>query len=198
MAKTHKDDRRSKRSRQMIGNALVELMLEKSFDAITVQEILDRANVGRSTFYAHYTDKEDLLSEQIANIIQQLDAYTAQNGQPHGGILPSLALFRHVQEQHRLLHAFLGSDGLERHRRGFLRQVSALVEQNIRALVGEQVTFTVPVPLIADFVVSTFLMLLHWWFDNGMRQTPEQMDTYFQKLVMPGLHGLANSETLNP
>jgi AcrR family transcriptional regulator len=193
MAKDHKEDRRSKRSRQMIGDALVELMLEKPFDAITVQEILDRANVGRSTFYAHYSDKEDLLSEQIARIIQQLDAYTVHAGQPHSGILPSLALFRHVQDQHRLLHAFLGSDGLERHRRGFLKQVSVLVEQNIRSFVGEQAAFAMPVPLVADYVVSTFLMLLHWWFDNGMRQTPEQMDAYFQKLVMPSLHAIANS-----
>jgi AcrR family transcriptional regulator len=190
MSKEHKEDRRSKRSRQLIGDALVELMLERSFDAITVQDILDRADVGRSTFYAHYTDKEDLLSEQIAHVIRELDAYTAHAGQAHGGILPSLALFRHVQEQNRLLHAFLGGHGLERYRHGFLKQVSQIVEQNIRALVDERATFAVPLPLVADYVVSTFLMLLQWWFDNGMRQTPEEMDEYFRALVMPSLRSL--------
>jgi hypothetical protein len=98
MSKEQKDDRPSKHSPQMIGDALVELMLEKSFDAITAQDILDRANVGRSTFYAHYTDKEDLLSDQITRVIQDLDTYTAHAERAHGGILPSLALFRHVQE----------------------------------------------------------------------------------------------------
>src|SRR5215211_53883 len=73
--KTEKEDRRSKRTRQLVSSALVDLMLEKQFDAITVQDILDRANVGRSTFYAHYTDKEDLLISEIARVIHQLEAY---------------------------------------------------------------------------------------------------------------------------
>jgi AcrR family transcriptional regulator len=158
-----------------------------------LQDILDRANVGRSTFYVHYTDKEDLLSDQIAHVILDLDTYTAHAGQAHDGVLLSLALFRHVQEQNRLLHAFLGGHGLERYRRGFLKQVSQIVEQNIRTLGVEQATFTVPLPLVADYVVSTFLMLLKWWFDNRMLQTLEEMDEIFQKLVLPSLHGVVKS-----
>ncbi len=74
--------------------------------------------------------------------------------------------------------------------RDFQGQVSKVIEQNLLSLTGDQVDFSVPLPVVANFVASTFLMLLRWWFDDDMRHTPEQMDEMFQKLVMPGIHGL--------
>ena len=72
-----KADRRSQRTRQLLSTALIEVMLAKRYDEITVQDIIDRANVGRSTFYAHFLDKEDLLVSQLTRV---LDALTQQNG----------------------------------------------------------------------------------------------------------------------
>jgi len=74
--------------------------------------------------------------------------------------------------------------------RDFQGQVSKVIEQNLLSLTGDQVDFSVPLPVVANFVASTFLMLLRWWFDDDMRHTPEQMDEMFHKLVMPGIHGL--------
>lgn len=188
--KNANDDRRSKRTRQSLGDALVELMLEKRFDDITVQEILDRANIGRSTFYAHYTDKEDLLMGEIERVIHQLDDYTAEMGHQHSGLLPSLELFRHVKQQRRLMQAFVWGRGSEILTNKFQGQVSNIIQQNLLSLMGDKVNFTVPLPVVANFVGSTFLMLLRWWFDDNMRHTPEQMDEMFQRLVMPSIHAL--------
>lgn len=168
----------------MLGNALVELMLEKPFDDITVQNILDRADVGRSTFYDHYTDKEDLLLSEIARVIQQ---FAAEADQQHNELLPSLALFRHVQEERRLMQAFVWGRGAEMHTRNFQEKVNQIVEQNLRSMAKETDTYLVPLPVVANFVASTFLMLLRWWFDESMRHTPEQMDEMFQMLVMPAI-----------
>ena len=74
--------------------------------------------------------------------------------------------------------------------RDFQGQVSKVIEQNLMSLTGDKVSFSVPPPVVASFVASTFLMLLRWWFDEDMRHTPEQMDEMFQKLVMPGLNGI--------
>lgn len=189
--KNVKDDRRSKRTRKALGDALVELMLTKRFDDITVQDILERANIGRSTFYAHYTDKEQLLMAQIERMIHQLEAYTIEMGQQHNVLLPSLELFRHVQEQRRLMQAFVWGRGAEMLTRDFQGQVSKIIEQNLLSLTDNAAGFSVPLPVVANFVASTFLMLLRWWFDEDMRHTPEQMDAMFQKLVMPGVHGVA-------
>ncbi|MEO8609229.1 MAG: TetR/AcrR family transcriptional regulator [Chloroflexota bacterium] len=185
-----KNDRRSKRTRQSLGDALVELMLEKRFDDITVQDILDRANIGRSTFYTHYTDKEQLLLGEIERMIHQLDAYMVASGHPYNGLLPSSELFRHVQQQRRLMQAFMWGQGAEMLMRGFQGQVSKIVAQNLLSMSDNKTNFSVPLPVVANFVASTFLMLMRWWIENDMQQTPEQMDAMFQKLVMPGVQGI--------
>ena len=187
--KTTKNDRRSRRTRQLLGAALVELMLEKRYDAITVQDILDRADVGRSTFYAHYTDKEDLVISEIARVIHELERYTAEFGQEHAGLLPSLAFFRHVQEQRRLMRAFIWGRGAETLMRDFQTQVGKIVAENLRSLTGDA-TFSVPLSLMANFAASTLLMLIQWWFEDDLRHSPEEMDAMFQKLIMPSIHAV--------
>src|SRR6476646_5226795 len=107
-----RDDRRSRRTRRMLGEALVALMLEKRYDTITVQEIIDRANVGRSTFYAHYLDKEDLLQTEIAELVARLSAHMDQSA---GGqrIIPSLELLRHLYESQALYRALVRGRAIE-------------------------------------------------------------------------------------
>ena len=108
-----KTDRRSRRTRQLIADAFVGLMLQKRYDDITVQDILDRADVGRSTFYAHFTDKENLLLSEIEHVIHDLGEYAAHHGGMEHGILPSLELFRHVKEQRRLMQALVWGQGAD-------------------------------------------------------------------------------------
>src|SRR5262249_49850632 len=105
--------------------------------------------------------------------------------------LPSLELFRHVQQQRRLMQAFMWGQGSEMLIRGFQGQVSKIVAQNLRTQAGDQAQFSVPLPVVANFVASTFLMLMRWWIENDMQQTPAQMDAMFLKLVMPGIQGIA-------
>ncbi len=188
--KSLKDDRRSKRTRQLLGNAFVDLMLEKHYDDITIQNILDRADIGRSTFYAHFTDKEDLLTSQLDQLIHQLEIYTAKLGHIHSGLLPSLELFRHVKEQRRLVQAFVWGRGSEILMRDFQEQVRNIVGQNIATLIGDSPSFSIPLPVVTSFITSTFLMLLIWWLEQDMRETPEHMDDMFQKLIMPSIRAL--------
>jgi AcrR family transcriptional regulator len=188
--KNTKTDRRSQRTRKLLGDALVELMLEKRFEEITVQDILDRANIGRSTFYAHYTDKEQLLLSEIEHVIHELQVFAAESDGMHHGLLPSLELFRHVKEQRRLMQAFVWGRSAILLTQDFQTQVSRIIEGNLRSMIGNDFPSVVPLPVVANFIASTFLMLLRWWFDENMQQTPEQMDGMFQRLVMPSLHGL--------
>ena len=186
--KTAKDDRRSKRTRQLLGAALGELMREKRYDDITVQDILDRSGIGRSTFYAHYTDKEDLVISEIARVIHQLELYTAEFDHQSSSLLPSLAFFRHVYEQRRLMNAFLWGRAAETLIRDFQRQASQMITEKLRSLAGEEAAFSMPLPLIANFVTSTLLMLIQWWFEEDIIHSPEELDTMFQRLVMPAIH----------
>src|ERR1035438_8891198 len=101
--KQDKQDRRSLRTRHLVHSALMELLLEKRYEAITVRDILDRAGIGSSTFYAHYFDKEDVQKDVIEQMLEQLLPSLAQTTIEHG-MLPSLALFRHIQEHSQHAH----------------------------------------------------------------------------------------------
>ena len=182
-----KNDRRSRRTRHLLGNALVELMVEKGYSDITVQEILDRADVGRSTFYAHFTDKENLLMSQFETVIRQLERYVADAQQERRSPLPSLELFRHIQQHRRLTQVFMWGRGADMLAQQLQVRLSQIVEHNIGSSWGNGSDTLIPLTLLASFVATTFLMQVRWWFADDMRHTPEYMDEIFQSLVMPAI-----------
>src|SRR5690348_8611136 len=103
--KQDKQDRRSQRTRRLVNTAMLELLFEKHYETITVQDILDRAGIGRSTFYTHFFDKEDVLTS-IAE--QMLGTFSQQLSQRRGGeMVPVLELFEHVQQHEQYFRAML-------------------------------------------------------------------------------------------
>jgi AcrR family transcriptional regulator len=190
-----KTDRRSLRTRRLLTNALVELMLEKRFDAISVQDILDRADIGRSTFYGHFSSKEALLYSSLGEMLHTLELHMAQDGgaEKDGvgpALLPSLGLFRHVKQHQRLYRALFSSNGLEPIMSNLQQQLAQIVQHNLSELLpvlaaGSQPT--VPLPILADFVAGAFLTLLREWIEGNDTYTPEQIDAMFQRMVLPGV-----------
>jgi AcrR family transcriptional regulator len=219
-----KHDRRSLRTRRLVTSALMELLLEKRYDAITVQDLLDRADVGRSTFYAHYFDKDDVLADITE---QMLDAFrlrvaqqtqhdtvqaalavqAAEVGSGHVGaggqlgplgqvLVPSLELFRHVHQQYPQLRALVrGHAGAVLWETG-----QALLRRNIERTLTSAITdvptapLPVPAEVVAQYLAGAFLNLLKWWLEAEMPYTPEQMDSLFQQLAMPGVWAIVGGK----
>ena len=96
-----REDLRVRRSRDALGDALIELMQEKPFDSITVQDVLDRAGVGRSTFYAHYKDKEDLWISDVEEFLEMMANALSRGRSKSERVFPIRELFEHVIEQGR-------------------------------------------------------------------------------------------------
>ena len=185
-----RDDRRSSRSQRMLGEALVSLMQEKRYDAITVQEIIDRADVGRSTFYAHYLDKEDLLQSEMARVIGSLDAHM-DRGTSSNLIIPSLELLRHLKEYHGLYRALVRGRAIEPLTKVMQTNLSRHVQFRLVHLLPPGHVTEVPVPVVAQYVAGALLTLFQWWVDREMPELPEQIDQYFLQLVRPSV--LANT-----
>ncbi len=176
-----KADRRSQRTRQLVHTALIELMLERRYDEITVQDIIDRANVGRSTFYAHYLDKEDLLVSGFTQVLDALRQHMEQHQQGDWRTPPGLAFFfQHVQTHHQLYKALVRGGGIELLYKKGHERLRQNIEQHLVALVPAGQT-------LADYMAGAILTMLRWWLDNGMPYPPEQMDAMFQQLVLPGV-----------
>ncbi|HYP42109.1 MAG TPA: TetR/AcrR family transcriptional regulator [Chloroflexia bacterium] len=181
-----RDDRRSRRTRRMLGDALVEMMVEKRYDTITVQEIIDRANVGRSTFYAHYLDKEDLLQSQTAEVVASLGRLMDQ-GIGSNRIIPSLEFLRHVREFYPHIRALVRGRAIEMVLKTMQTQLSLHVEARLARYMPPNLSPTVPLPIIAQYVAGVLLTLLQWWLEREMPESPEQIDEYFLQLVRPSV-----------
>ena len=109
-----KTDRRSQRTQRILHEALMALMQEKRYDAITVQDIIDRADVGRSTFYAHFEDKEDLMINGLMHLMEILSDMVAKpSATGETRLLPTQELFEHVQEHQELFKGMVRGRGLE-------------------------------------------------------------------------------------
>jgi len=102
---SRKLDRRTIRTRDRLGDALIELMLEKAFDTITVQDVLDRAGVGRSTFYVHYRDKDDLFISDVDDFWGSFASMLSRRGEKSNRIAPVRELFEHVSQVRSFLTA---------------------------------------------------------------------------------------------
>ncbi|RKN53152.1 TetR/AcrR family transcriptional regulator [Micromonospora costi] len=176
-------DRRVRRTREAIHRALVTLMLEKGYDAVTVAEIIERADIGRSTFYTHYTDKQHVLYTTLDAVADFLRAQRDASGGRLFGF--SRALFEHVHEQRELLRALLGRrGGTVVHNR--IRQVLVdLVREDLESRARPDAV--VPIEIAVDSVVGSYLALLGRWADDREPYPPQQMDAVFRQLVIPGI-----------
>src|SRR5215207_5127326 len=183
-----KVDRRSERTRQLLSVALIELMLEQRYDEITVQDIIDRANIGRSTFYAHYLDKEDLLVSGFTRVLDTLSEHSPQRDSREYHALPSLSrFFQHVQEHHQLYKALVHGGSIDRLFKKSHQHMRRNIEQHLVAMIPVGQAPAAPLALVADYLSGAILSMLTWWLDNDMPYTPEQIDTLFQQLVRPGV-----------
>src|SRR5207245_11671341 len=97
-----------------LGTSLIELMLEKHYDSITVQDIIDRANVGRSTFYSHFRDKEDLLVGDWKRFYEMIADYTNLTGDLSRPVAPIAGLTAHLKDMHALYRALERSGKTDR------------------------------------------------------------------------------------
>ena len=186
-------DRRVKRTQQSLRDALIELMLEKAYEKITIQEIIDRANVGRATFYNHYQDKDDLLLRGVAELASNQEAEDSGQGLATESqemqtlnTIETAGMFRHSQQNKRL-HQVL----FKRNRDNLvLEEISAVlygrVEEQLSQLKEATYDSPVPMPILAHFISGGIWSLIHWCHENDFPYTPEQMDAFFQQIAMPG------------
>lgn len=185
-----KVDRRIKRSRKLLQDALITLILEKGYDNITVQHIIDEANVVRSTFYDHYQDKDDLMAGTMEILREEL--YLHKIGMDNGdeeeeAAIVSLALFRHTQEQHHLYKAMIGGKGIDIVVKVLNDVLLEHAYTHFKQVEERNGKLEIPIPVVSAFLAGTLQTLLKWWLDNDMPYSPEEMNKMFLKLVMGGI-----------
>ena len=185
-------DRRVQRTRRALRDALTALILERGWEGFSVQDVCDRADVGRSTFYTHFADKEELVGGALEDLGKALREQLAGSGQ--AGPLPfSRGLIEHAHEQRRLFLAIVGKKSGHVVQRRFRELVLALVREDLAGVLA-------PGPrrdAVVAFVAGAFFKLLTWSLEAKSAIAPAEVDAQFHELVDPILasearqHGVA-------
>ncbi len=195
MAQGKSGDRRVQRTQGLLHDALNALVHEKPYGAISVKEILGRANVGRSTFYMHFGDKDDLLISDMHDMLR-----VARSARPPSSLTRnerltwfSLPIFEHIHQHRRTSVAStrLGSESratMHAHLRSVL---SELIAAEIADRPGDHgKTGPVPSDLLVRYVASSFVLVLDWWIEQRSPLSPAEVNDRFRALVLPTLETL--------
>jgi len=163
------NDRRVQRTRRLLHQALMSLILEKKYETITVQEILDRADVGRSTFYMHFQHKDELLFsgfQYLQSFLESVQKASAPvPGKSYERMIGfSLAMFEHAHEYRRISRALLGSNAEAVVRRCIHSVLAGIVWRELKLQLQSRKSGNGPVSpeLLAHFLVSTYISVLTW------------------------------------
>lgn len=184
-------DRRVRRTRRALGDALMNLLAEKRYEDVTVQDILDKADVGRSTFYAHFVDKNSLLIEAFRELRRAHSPAPPVDGDDGPGFAWSREAFGWSVE---MLHQFekasslyccmVGSEGCALAVGEMERELDGVVRQDLARMAGMHPR-RVP-DMVVRFVVTSFMSILPWWLENPEVMTVEEVNQAFRSLTMPG------------
>ena len=193
---------------------MMELIREKGYDSISVEEITQRANLGRATFYLHYKDKEDLLVDEFNEIVNErartiadipfsdwLPALENPDHATENKLAPPLLMaFQHVANHADLYRILLKNEKSDR----TLERIRKIIAQSITEFMQTKVEndpipilFEVPIDLLAAYFSGALLSCVHWWLEQGEAYSPEEMTRMFQRLFFPGARkilGVSSSE----
>lgn len=184
-------DRRQKKTRAAIFRAFSELLSKKNYSAITVQEIIDAADIGRTTFYAHFETKDDLLKALCAELFDHIIKSATDSTHTHGLYSDSGApesvfchLFQHLAENGNNILELLSCESNELFLRYFKDSLNELVRSQLpdREYYGQ---VQLPESFLVNHISSSFVETVLWWVKNGLKQSPEEMSAYFMAVIAP-------------
>lgn len=186
-------DRRQKKTREAIFKAFTELLAQQNYNSISVQQIIEAANVGRTTFYAHFETKDyllkDLCEELFGHIIDTAMGYPHGHNHKYCGLESDsvfLHLIRHLQDNDRNILALLSSENNEI----FIKYFKSNLKKLIITQYADKylpVSASLPEDFLVNHISSSFVETVQWWLTRKMTETPEKITEYFLSVIEPVL-----------
>ena len=186
-ASLKKTDARVRRTRDALGDALVALMQEKPFETITVQDVLDRAQVSRSTFYSHYSDKDDLLMSDAEEFFESISMALSVHGDKSDRVFPVREFFVHLSDVQPFYKALVKSGKFQENMDLARGHFARGIERRLSELPRGKLIPPNQLSAIAFTHAGALLSLLTWWLDRGMRESPQEMDELFHRMIWNGV-----------
>ena len=182
-------DRRQRKTREGIFKAFIGLLAKKNFNQITVGEIIERADVGRATFYAHFETKDFLLKELCEELFCHIFDALEEDGRHHKHIFECdtsapviLHLLQHLQKNDNHILELLGGENNELFLRYFKENLLCLIQRQSGFFEGKKPEF-----VSDDFwfhhIVATLADTIRWWIDRGVKESAETVYAYLLAVV---------------
>jgi AcrR family transcriptional regulator len=175
----------------MLRDALIDLVAERGYDAISVADIADRADINRATFYLHYGDKEELLVESMEAVFNELAERLKLPDMKHLAELsfrdyPQALLFQHVGENAAFYRAMLGPRGVPVFAARARQYIAEASLKRMRRLPPHQARISHEA--VAQFSAGALLSLMTWWVERGCPESVDEMAAMYLQLVIPGVY----------
>lgn len=180
-------DRRVLHTRDVLGDALVELMHQKPFDSITVQQVLDRAHVGRSTFYAHYRGKNDLFLSDVEGFFEGMSTLLSRRGEHSRRVAPVREFFAHVADWRQFYSAMVASEKIRDVWELGQGHFARAIDQRLAALTLASSMPPARRSALAHALAGALFSLLTWWINHDTPTSAEHMDDLFHHTVWSGI-----------
>lgn len=177
------------RTKRALGVALVELMVAEEFDAITVQRVIDKAKVGRTTFYAHFRNTDDLLLSDAERFVAMLEAYFEEPGVAGRRVAPVAELLQHLRDVREFQRAVERAGKREAVFDLVGGHLAKMIERRIAVLVPDASTLTIPIPVAARMYAGALIELLRWSLDREATHSPAWVDARYHEVIWLGLKG---------
>jgi len=164
-------------------------MQEKPFDEVTVQQVLDRAGIGRSTFYEHYAGKDDLFLSDVEEFFEMMATTLERRGEKSNRVMPLREMLAHLLDVQPFFRALMASgkvhDVMELGRGHFARGI----ERRLETLPEGRKIGSLERGLMANAFAGGAVALMFWWTREKRNTTPEEVDEIFHRMVWRGLSG---------
>lgn len=184
-------DRRVRRTQRMLAEALIALTLAKGYEAVTIRDITERADVGYATFFRHYRDKDELLKEVLDVVLAELVELLCSPPPSTGPATIGEMLFRYVQEHEEVVRVLLKSHALRQH----------LLQAAVQSTIKESIPLSesvVPLEIATHHIVASSIGLIEWWLDHQMPYPAERMGMIYSELIVRPTSAVAFERKTRP
>jgi AcrR family transcriptional regulator len=182
-----KTDPRARRTRRILQEALVSLILEKEYSAISIKEITDRAEVAYITFFRHYNGMDELLmevlDEGLTELMRHIVALAGQADGPQNEVEGKL-IFEYIKQKSDLFRILLKSQSVKRIRKSVIQNIAAIFQNSCNFL--QRPGSHMPANMASNHMATSLLALIEWWLENKMIPPPPQMGKIYKVLIIDG------------
>lgn len=168
-----------KRTQNLLAKALISLTLEKGYDAVTIRDITQRADVAYATFFRHYRDKDALLEDVLDVVLEELVALLQPSAPTADPAAIGTLLFRYVREHSELSRVLLSTRGSS----GLVQRIIDEGSRSVLAVQRPQPGSDVPPDIAANHLVASAIALIQWWLERDMPYPPDRMGIIYRDLI---------------